>query len=84
MKPLFHAAHALTRTAALLVLFAAFMMMLFGWALHGLIAALIFSSFVVLAEQLRAAALTRQPARTRRRAQPMGSGTPPRAHRRAA
>lgn len=65
MQPLFLAAHAVTRTAALLMLFAAFMMMLFGWALHGLIAALIFSSFIVLAEQFRAAAITRRPARMR-------------------
>ena len=66
MQPLFSAAHALTRAAALLVLAATFIMMLFGWALHGVIAALVFSSFFVLAEQLRLAALSRQPARARR------------------
>jgi hypothetical protein len=66
MQPLFNVAHALTRTIALLVLAVTFVMMLFGWALHGLIAALIFSSFFVLAGELRAAALSRQPARARR------------------
>ena len=66
MQPLYHAAHLVTRTAALLVLAAMFVSILFGWPLHGFIAALIFSSFFVLAGELRAAALTRQPARARR------------------
>ena len=65
MQPLFSAAHALTRALALLVLAATFLMVLFGWALHALIAALVFSSFFVLAAELRAAALT-QPAWPRR------------------
>ena len=65
MQPLYHAAHLVTRTAALLVLAVMFVSVLFGWPLHGFIAALIFSSFVVLAGELRAAALTR-PARSTR------------------
>ena len=70
MQPIFHAAHLVTRMAALLVLAATFVSVLFGWALHGFIAALLFSSFFVLAGELRAAALTRQPARARRPAPP--------------
>jgi hypothetical protein len=66
MQPLYHAAHLVTRTAALLVLAAMFVSILFGWPMHGIIAALIFSSFFVLARELRAAALTQQPARARR------------------
>ncbi len=66
MQPLYHAAHAVVTALAFLVLGICFLMMLFGWALHGFIAALIFSSFFVLAQELRAAALTRQPARSRR------------------
>jgi hypothetical protein len=65
MQPLYHAAHLLTRTAALLVLAAMFVSILFGWPLHGVIAALVFSSFFVLAEEFRAAALTPRPARAR-------------------
>ncbi len=63
MQPLYHAAHAVTMALALLVLAACFVMMLFGWVLHGFIAALVFSSFFVLARELRALALTRQPVR---------------------
>ncbi len=65
MQPLYHAAHAVTMALALLVLAACFVMMLFGWVLHGLIAALLFSSFFVLARELRSVALARQPARPR-------------------
>ena len=67
MQPLYRAAHAVTMALALLVLAACFVMMLFGWALHGFIAALIFSAVFVLAQELGAAALTRQPGRLRRR-----------------
>jgi hypothetical protein len=35
-------------------------MILLGWTLHAVIAALVFSSLLVLAEQLRAAALVRR------------------------
>jgi hypothetical protein len=63
MLPFYHAAHALALSLALLVLAATFVMILFGWALHGFIAALLFSSFFVLAQELRAALLIRRPAR---------------------
>ena len=71
MQPLFKAAHALTMTMALLVLAASFVMMLFGWAVHGLIAAQVFSSCFTLAQQLRLAAISRQPARLPR-SEPIG------------
>lgn len=52
---LFHrAAHLLTHAAALLGLAATFAMILLGWPLHAVIAALVSSSFFVLAEHLRA------------------------------
>jgi hypothetical protein len=66
MHSLFKTAHAATMTVALLVLATSFVMMLFGWALHALIAALVFSSCFTLAQELRSAILTRQPARLRR------------------
>jgi hypothetical protein len=46
-------------------------MMLFGWAVHGLIAALVFSSCFTLAQQLRLAAISRQPVRLPR-SEPIG------------
>jgi hypothetical protein len=63
MLPFYHAAHAITLSLALLVLAATFVMILLGWAVHGIIAALIFSSLFVLAQELRAALLIRRPAR---------------------
>ena len=65
MVPFYQAAHALALGLAFLVLAATFVMILFGWALHGFIAALLFSSFFVLAQELRAAALSRRPGRVR-------------------
>ena len=59
MQPLYHAAHAVTMTLAVLMLTATFVMMLFGWGLHGLIAALVFSSCFTLAKELRLAAISR-------------------------
>ena len=63
MQSLYHAAHAVLVALALLVLAICFLMMLFGWALHGFIAALVFSSFFVMARELRGAALARWPGR---------------------
>ena len=63
MLPFYHAAHAITLSLALLVLAATFVMILLGWAVHGLIAALLFSSLFVLAQELRATLLIRRPAR---------------------
>jgi hypothetical protein len=63
MLPFYHAAHAMTLSLALLLLAATFVMILLGWAVHGLIAALLFSSLFVLAQELRAALLIRRPAR---------------------
>ena len=62
MQSFYKAAHALTMTIALLVLGASFVMMLFGWAVHGLIAALVFSSCFTLAKELQGAAVSRRPA----------------------
>ena len=58
MLPFYHAAHAMTLSLALLLLAATFVMILLGWAVHGLIAALLFSSLFVLAQELRAALRT--------------------------
>jgi hypothetical protein len=62
MQSFYKAAHALTMTIALLVLVASFVLMLFGWAVHGLIAALVFSSCFTLAKELQVAAVSRRPA----------------------
>ncbi|HXV22977.1 MAG TPA: hypothetical protein VED46_01845 [Alphaproteobacteria bacterium] len=59
MHPIYLAAHTVTRAVAFLVLAATFVMMLLGWALHAVIAACVFSSFFVLAKQLRAVRLAR-------------------------
>lgn len=63
MRSVYIAAHALTLGIALLVFVASFVMMLFGWTLHGLIAALVFSSCATLAQQLRLAAVSPRLAR---------------------